>query len=77
MLPVEVQSATRVYYKCWTDKYSSYVKTCDSVDILKAGLALQARSQGFLNAQMDMKRLQKANRVFERKATEAEVEAKS
>lgn len=47
MLPIKVQSAISVHYKYWTDKYSSYVETCDLMDILEASLTLQARSQGF------------------------------
>lgn len=71
MLPADVQSATKVYHKYSTNKYSSYVKTCDAVDMVEAGLAMKARLQGFfVNAQMDMKRLQRKNREFERRATE-------
>ncbi|CAA2989311.1 Hypothetical predicted protein [Olea europaea subsp. europaea] len=40
MLPIEVQSAISVHYKYWTDKYSSYVETYDSMDILEASLTL-------------------------------------
>lgn len=40
MLLVEVQSATGVHCKYWSDKYSSYVETCDSIYMVETGLAL-------------------------------------
>lgn len=40
MLPNKVKSATRVYYKYWTYKYSSYVETYDSIDMLEVGIVL-------------------------------------
>ncbi|CAA3003010.1 Hypothetical predicted protein [Olea europaea subsp. europaea] len=58
------------------EKYSNYAKTCDAVEMIEAGLAMHARSQGFfVNAQMDMRRLQKVNREFERRAFEAIADA--
>ncbi|CAA2986984.1 Hypothetical predicted protein [Olea europaea subsp. europaea] len=53
------------------DKYSSYVETYNAVDMVEARLAMQAWSQGFfVNAQVDMKGLQRANMEFECRATE-------
>lgn len=77
MLPAKVQEVIKIYQKYWTDKSSSYVETCDSVDMLEAGLALQARSQGpFLNFQIDMKRLQRLNKESGQKVANVEIEAK-
>ncbi|CAA2987561.1 Hypothetical predicted protein [Olea europaea subsp. europaea] len=46
--------------------------------MVEASLALQPHSQRFfLNAQMDIRRLQKANRESEQQAADAEAEAKS
>ncbi|CAA3014872.1 S-norcoclaurine synthase [Olea europaea subsp. europaea] len=76
MLLAEVQSVTRLCYKYWTEKYSNYVETCDAVDMMEAKLAMHAHSQGFfVNAQMDMRRLQKVNREFERRASKAVADA--
>ncbi|CAA3021785.1 Hypothetical predicted protein [Olea europaea subsp. europaea] len=76
MLPTEVQSATRLWYKYWMEKYSNYAEIYDAVDIIEAGLAMHARSQGFfVNAQIDMMRHQKANRKFERMAFDAVADA--
>lgn len=73
MLSAEVQSTARVYHEYWTDKYSFYTETCDAVDMVEVRLAMQARSQSFfVNDQMDMRRLQRANWKFERRATEVE-----
>lgn len=77
MLPAKVQAVIKIYQKYWTDKSSSYVETCDSVDMLEAGLALLARSQGpFLNFQIDMRRLQRLNKESGQKVANVEIEAK-
>lgn len=77
MLPAVAQAAARINYKYWTDKYASYTETCKFTDMLKAGLAMQAQSQGFIfNAQMDMKRLQDRNCELEERTATAELEAK-
>ncbi|CAA3005489.1 Hypothetical predicted protein [Olea europaea subsp. europaea] len=76
MLPTEVQLATRLYYKYWMEKYSNYAEIRDAVDTTEARLAMHARSQGFfVNTQIDMRRLQKANREFERIAFEVVADA--
>lgn len=73
MLFAKVQSTARVYHEYWMDKYSFYTETCDAVDMVEVRLAMQARSQSFfVNDQMDMRRLQRANWKFERRATEVE-----
>ncbi|CAA2985623.1 Hypothetical predicted protein [Olea europaea subsp. europaea] len=71
MFPTEVQLMTSLCYKYWTEKYANYVETCDAVDMMKTGLAVHARSGFFMNAQMNMRRFQKLNKEFERKASEA------
>lgn len=45
-LYAELQSAMWAYHICWTKKYSNYVKTCNSIDIVEANFDLQARSMG-------------------------------
>ncbi|CAA2971088.1 Hypothetical predicted protein [Olea europaea subsp. europaea] len=35
MFPVEVQATTRIHHKYWTDKYSFYAKTYDSVNMME------------------------------------------
>lgn len=38
MLPAKVQSAIKVYHNYWIDNFSSYAETCDTVDMVEAGL---------------------------------------
>ncbi|CAA3003613.1 Hypothetical predicted protein [Olea europaea subsp. europaea] len=68
--------ATRLCHKYLTEQYSNYAETCNAVDKMKTGLAMQARSQGFfVNVQMDMKRLQKVHTEFEQNVSEAVADA--
>ncbi|CAA2951274.1 Hypothetical predicted protein [Olea europaea subsp. europaea] len=75
-ISAEVQLATSLCYKYWMEKYFNCVETCDAMDMMEVGLAMHASSQGFfVNVQMDMRRLQKANREFERKTFEVVADA--
>jgi chromosome segregation ATPase len=76
LLPPEIQTATTTFHQFWTAKWQNFVETSDSVDVVATMVAQASRCFGMaMEVEALFKTLQKKNREFVSKASQAEEQA--